>query len=153
MLKQFGSDAGYLQSISANGGDTVDASVHAINWSGDLWSNLGLLQLAYFDASNNELGRLETFAASDTSQDYQLTPKTGADPSEWTLMELSGIAPAGTTRAQILLLHIDIGGGGALFWDDASLTATPQVVPVPAAVWLFGSGLIGLIGVARRRKS
>ena len=24
-------------------------------------------------------------------------------------------------------------------------------VPVPAAVWLFGSGLIGLIGVARRK--
>ena len=26
------------------------------------------------------------------------------------------------------------------------------VVPIPAAVWLFGCGLIGLIGVARRRK-
>ena len=24
-------------------------------------------------------------------------------------------------------------------------------IPVPAAVWLFGSGLIGLVGVARRR--
>ena len=27
----------------------------------------------------------------------------------------------------------------------------PGAVPVPAAVWLFGSGLIGLIGVARRK--
>jgi hypothetical protein len=26
-------------------------------------------------------------------------------------------------------------------------------VPVPAAVWLFGSGLIGLIGISRRKKS
>ncbi|MDX2507825.1 MAG: VPLPA-CTERM sorting domain-containing protein [Gammaproteobacteria bacterium] len=26
-------------------------------------------------------------------------------------------------------------------------------VPLPAAVWLFGSGLIGLIGIARRKKS
>jgi len=26
-------------------------------------------------------------------------------------------------------------------------------VPIPAAAWLFGSGLIGLIGVARRKKS
>ena len=28
-----------------------------------------------------------------------------------------------------------------------------SVVPVPAAVWLFGSGLLGLIGVARRKHS
>jgi len=27
------------------------------------------------------------------------------------------------------------------------------VVPVPAAVWLFGSGLLGLVGVARRKKA
>jgi len=28
-----------------------------------------------------------------------------------------------------------------------------SAVPVPAAVWLFGSGLLGLIGVARRKKA
>jgi len=26
-----------------------------------------------------------------------------------------------------------------------------QVVPIPAAVWLLGSGLIGLVGLSRRR--
>lgn len=29
----------------------------------------------------------------------------------------------------------------------------PTIVPVPAAVWLFGSGLLGLVGVARRKKA
>jgi hypothetical protein len=28
-----------------------------------------------------------------------------------------------------------------------------SAVPVPAAVWLFGSGLIGLVGLARRKKA
>jgi len=32
----------------------------------------------------------------------------------------------------------------------ASVSTT--VVPVPAAVWLFGSGLLGLAGIARRRR-
>ena len=27
------------------------------------------------------------------------------------------------------------------------------VIPVPAAVWLFGSGLLGLVGMARRKKA
>ena len=32
-------------------------------------------------------------------------------------------------------------------------TATVSAVPVPAAAWLMASGLIGLVGVARRRKA
>jgi len=31
------------------------------------------------------------------------------------------------------------------------VTPDAAVVPVPAAVWLFGSGLMGLVGVARRK--
>lgn len=34
----------------------------------------------------------------------------------------------------------------------AGTLASASAVPVPAAVWLFGSGLLGLIAVARRRK-
>ena len=29
---------------------------------------------------------------------------------------------------------------------------TYTVIPVPAAVWLFGSGLLGIVGVARRKR-
>jgi hypothetical protein len=32
-----------------------------------------------------------------------------------------------------------------------SIDATPTLVPVPVAIWLFGSGLIGLVGLARRK--
>ena len=42
----------------------------------------------------------------------------------------------------------DKGYGAAL--DNVSVTG---VVPVPAAIWLFGSGLLGLVGFARRKKA
>lgn len=49
--------------------------------------------------------------------------------------------------------------GAAKFASTSGCATGPEecsdwvgAVPVPAAVWLFGSGLLGLIGVARRRK-
>jgi hypothetical protein len=44
------------------------------------------------------------------------------------------------------------GGAIALFLTDEDGNAPPvNGVPVPAAVWLFGSALMGLVGVARRK--
>jgi hypothetical protein len=36
--------------------------------------------------------------------------------------------------------------------DYTGATVQVNPIPLPAAVWLFGTGLLGLIGVARRRK-
>lgn len=37
-------------------------------------------------------------------------------------------------------------------YNAAFSLSAPGLVPVPAAVWLFGSGLLGLVGIARRKK-
>lgn len=50
--------------------------------------------------------------------------------------------PGGSLGASI---NLDIGSG-------LSMTVT-NVIPVPPAAWLFGSGLIGLIGAARRKQA
>jgi len=44
---------------------------------------------------------------------------------------------------------LQIFGGG---YDSGLALVGTTAVPVPAAVWLFGSGLLGLVGVARRKK-
>jgi len=47
----------------------------------------------------------------------------------------------------------NFGGVGYVLHLVGTVGAATAAVPVPAAVWLFGSGLLGLAGVARRRKS
>ena len=76
---------------------------------------------------------------------------------------LEGPAPLAATSAS-LGLGYDINGnfvGGTPFdgirglvniGSGNSITVT-SIVPVPAAVWLFSCGLIGLIGIARRKKA
>lgn len=45
------------------------------------------------------------------------------------------------------------GGGSASFSDtlNVSLAISPTTVPIPGAAWLFGSGVIGLAGLAKKR--
>ncbi len=43
--------------------------------------------------------------------------------------------------------------GNGDYFLDYSINFGVSAVPIPAAAWLFGSGLLGLISVARRKKS
>jgi len=49
------------------------------------------------------------------------------------------------------LLSWDLGG--STYAIDLEQVLPPAGVPVPPAVWLFGSGLLGMVGIARRRKT
>ena len=66
-----------------------------------------------------------------------------------------------TSSDLITYTAIDVEGDGIRGYQMVSgpfagLNVTMDVTvetPIPAAAWLFGSGLIGLIGIARRKKS
>jgi hypothetical protein len=62
---------------------------------------------------------------------------------QWTLAALGG-----NLGWQVDVLTDAIG-----ITDVVRLSVVPSAVPVPHSVWLFGSGLLGLIGIARRRQA
>lgn len=65
------------------------------------------------------------------------------------------LAPYGFANPANLLIRFTAGSGDS---NPASSAAEDfhnmqmQVVPVPAAAWLFGSGLVGLLAAARKRQ-
>jgi hypothetical protein len=50
------------------------------------------------------------------------------------------------------VMGIPMAAGGPFGGFNANFNANMVPTPVPAAVWLFGSGLMGMITVARRKK-
>jgi len=58
--------------------------------------------------------------------------------------------------ARLELSFFSSGAWGDCSVVDCQIVATLDsltTVPVPAAAWLFGSGLLGLVGIARRKKA
>jgi len=72
--------------------------------------------------------------------------------------QLVGFTTHGTLDQLLNIFKVNIDGesqvfshvGTVLLAANGNLTITPAAVPVPAAVILFGTGLVGLAGIARR---
>jgi hypothetical protein len=78
-------------------------------------------------------------------------------PGSWTPFSQVVILGSDVTEGISLELVAICGGVPGcvsnIYWDNISITADIATVPVPAAAWLFGSALLGLGGVARKRKA
>ena len=102
---------------------------------------------------NNQTMAWETIGILDgTTNSFSYT--TFALGASWFDEIASGL------MVQILIDQLDTGFWGVslaksvLSIDGAPLPdPNPSPVPVPAAVWLFGSALLGLIGYGRRKKT
>jgi hypothetical protein len=99
---------------------------------------------------NNAISGFFTGSIS-ASEVYAPTTGVGAF---WTFASggLGGLGQATKTMFQNSLGNASwiLQSNGTLTYHVAEATS---VVPIPAAAWLFGSGLLGLVGIARRRKN
>lgn len=82
----------------------------------------------------------------------------GQEAGDWFGVGPSNVNDIGEANAANFYMLAAPGGGDAARiyqFADVTLTAdgTLTAVPLPAAFWLLGTGLAGLAGVSRRRKS
>ena len=105
-----------------------------------------------------ELGTLDsvgvslTFGGDEVIYDFGATDTNGLNAVAINLDDFGVLA--GTSVAS-LIIRMDIESD-SMTVPSLSLVGALNTgvapIPVPAAVWMFGSGLIGLVGIARRRR-
>jgi hypothetical protein len=150
-----------------NVGDSITQSASA---SGTATN--GFAESDVFTALNifvaNELEEQLTFTFDFSLTTDAATTATGGSANANALVDvlddlgfvdiLSDVAASGDETLSCLLgcsgsFSIDLAFGVNNIEGFIDASGGADAVPVPAAVWLFGSGLLGLIGVARRRKA
>ena len=129
-------ESGYTNSFNP-GSNTITEHNESFKWSG--WDSFTI------NVSANEI---LDFSFTSTNA-HALTP---VDNTGNTNLSGLGIMESATTSDLVLAYNDNYHGFVDSDFDDMLVRAEFSPVPVPAAVWLFGSGLFGLMGMARRRK-
>lgn len=114
------------------------------------------------DGSLHVLGKINFLTLGSSSSFFgDMVITAGWDDSNSvTMFDFSPIAFDGSNHNGLFITDGLLAGNLLEFHVTSSLLAIVDnpfpvysPVPVPAALWLFGSGLIGLVGVARRKKA
>ncbi len=91
---------------------------------------------------------------SDTSLNSDGYDHMAAYQGAGDLVNLPDVAPGVWSPSEYILAWEDLDGAIADgdFEDFVVMVESVQPVPLPGAVWLFGTGLMALVGFARRRR-
>ena len=124
----------FTQSVDIPTSGEYIFSVDANALTGSVFTSSGIT----FDLTD---GGFEFFAGGTSSSSMDVITTDDWVTFTWTTTLDAGLIDIGLRTTDIAKYSIA--------FDNFSVA----LVPVPAAVWLFGSGLIGLVGVARRKKA
>jgi hypothetical protein len=128
-----------------------------------LWGGGFNQDIAYLAPTQGAPGNGKSYAFSDGSNVGQVwNPATIGNFAGSADLYGQGPLTGGVGLGQSVNLYALTGNGGtgqvqsyllstAFTLTQAGTLTTQSAVPLPAAVWLFGSGLLGLLGVGRRR--
>ena len=143
--------SGDASMISFTEVDVTDAAVNATLGNNDTYKADGD---GFFDIKFDfapPQGQLETRFTGGETIIYDLTYVAPISAFDFNLFS----APSGGAGTYLSAAHVQSIDDPAFCGPDDPGCGSGWIgaVPVPAAVWLFGSGLLGLIGIARRKRA
>ena len=105
--------------------------------------------VADLSISNQTLltGTIDNFFASDQGE-LNFFQANGSSTLSTDLLSAIGLSGTGF---EYLAYNIESNELGQVI--NTGVVNTTSVVPVPAAAWLFGSAILGLLGIARRKRA
>lgn len=142
-----GINVGETGSYKMSGGGTsvdVDAYLRVFDWL-DPVPGFGTEEDMYLATSDLSQQGTDNPVTWNASGGFDLTT------SMW-----NGLDHVGLTLQNILTAQSTTTGQFAWIQKTAvgsEIIVSTSAIPIPAAVWLFGSGLVGLIGIARRKQA
>ena len=116
---------------------TFDTAADTISIVGDV---LGIGSMTLLSGSFN------SFSLTSYPGPTEVFQADGPDTKSNDLLIELGVDPS--TQFEFFGFSIESANGNVVSTDIIN-----TAVPVPPAVWLFGSGLLGLVGIARRKKA
>ena len=118
----------------------INIGMNAFQADGD-----GLYDILFDFPPPPEMGGNDEFLTAGEVVIYNIISEDAITANSFNFLSAPGGGENGPFLAAAHFQRTGIG-------QEDSAWVGAGVIPVPAAVWLFGSGLIGLVGVARRRK-
>jgi hypothetical protein len=139
-------------SLGEGGSLTLQFTDNSLTTSGDATADLWIFEIG---------GAIESFNVQISTDNvtYIDLGDISGQPSGIDIDAVAGVT-LGTLYSFVLLIDVGPAQSGFPFGEadiDAvgAISSAPPVnpVPLPAAVWLFGTALIGLLGFSKRRKA
>ncbi len=129
----------YAQSATASDGEPILWGATIVDATS--WDNTTVFDAGYNTVALNTFGSFTDFFNSNDKVFL------------YSLGEVGLINPGASVTGAFLFEPALLASSGVVFGSNGGVNTaiTVSAVPVPAAVWLFGSGLIGLVGIARRK--
>lgn len=135
----------------------IDVSSLGLDGIGGPFANDHTAPRFRFTLYDNPTGAPNTGSGAILGQGELLGTSSAINTLDWTHGVFS-FDTSGATNGNVTL-QLDLLEGGYAVFDNFLITASDEAgggipaVPVPAALWLFGSGLLGLFGASSIRKA